>query len=97
MVANHGNDDEIAMAPFGSWTVFSSMVTDKRTIQPDLGYFSVIPYQPNESVLKHLDFLIDVKNDLEIYNIFCHSDQDVFYKISQIMWEEGDSYKEPST
>ena len=43
MAANHGNDDEIEMPPFRLWTVFSSMVTDTRTIQSDLDYFSVIP------------------------------------------------------
>ena len=69
------------------------MVTDKRTIQSDLDYFPVIPYPPNESVLKYyLDFLIDLKNDLEIDNRFCYSDQDVFYKISQIIRTEGDKY-----
>ena len=39
------------------------------------------------------DFLIDLKSDLEIDNIFCHRDQDVFYKISQVMWKEGDKNK----
>ena len=39
------------------------------------------------------DFLIDLKSDLEIDNIFWHKDQDVFYKISQIMWKEGDKNK----
>ena len=69
------------------------MVTDKCTIQSDLDYFLVIPYPPNGTVLKdYLDFLIDLKSNLEIYNIFCHNDQDVFYKISQ-MWKEGDYYR----
>ena len=94
MAANHSNDDEIEMPPFGSWTVFNSMVADQHAIQSDLDYFPVLPYAPNESVLKdYLDFLIDLKSDLEIDNIFCHSDQDVFYKISQIMWKNGDKYK----
>ena len=94
MAANHSNDDEIEMSPFGSWKVFNSMVTDKRTIQSDLDYFLVIPYPPKESVLKdYLDFLIDLKSDLEIDNIFCHIDQDMFCKILQIMWKEGDKYK----
>ena len=77
MVDNHSNDDEIEMPSLGSWTVFSSMVTDKHTIQSDLNYFPLIPHPPSESVLKdYLDFLIDLKSDL------CYSDQDVFYKIS---------------
>ena len=32
MAANYSNDDEIDMTPFGSWTVFNSVITDKRTI-----------------------------------------------------------------
>ena len=43
MAANRSNDDEIEMPPFKSWTVFKSMVTDKRTIQSDLDHFPVIP------------------------------------------------------
>ena len=65
---------------FASWTVFNSMVTDKCTIQSDLNYFPVIPYPPNEFSHQKI-FLIDVKCDLETDNIFCHSDQDVFYKM----------------
>ena len=41
LAANHSNDDEIEMPSFGSWTVFNSMVTDKRTIQSDIDYFPV--------------------------------------------------------
>ena len=97
MADNHSNDGEIEMPSLGLWSVFNSTVTAKRTIQTiqsDLNYFPLIPYAPNESVLKdYLDFLIDLKSDLEIDNIFCYSDQDVFYKISQIMWKEGDRYK----
>ena len=66
MAANQGNDDEREMPPFGSWTVFNSMVANKRIIQSDLDYFPVIPYPPNECVLKdYLDFLLDLKMDLE--------------------------------
>ena len=74
--------------------MFNSMVTDKHTIQSDLDYCPVTPYPQNESVLKdYLYFLIDLKRDLETDDIVCHSDQDVFYKISQTMWKEGDKYK----
>ena len=84
MAANHSNDDEIEMSPFGSRTMFNTVVTDKRTIQHGLDYFPVIPYPPNESDLKdYLDFFIDPKSDLETNNIFCQSDRDVIYKISQ--------------
>ena len=64
MVTNHSNNDEIEMPPFGLW--FNAVVTDKCTIQSDLDYFPVIPYPPNQSVLKdYLDFLIDLKGNLE--------------------------------
>ena len=50
-----------------------------HTTQSDLDYFPVTPYPPNESVLKdYLDFLLDLRSDLEIDKIFCHSNQDVF-------------------
>ena len=35
----------------------------------------------------HLDFLLDVKNDQNLNYIFCRSDQDVFYKLFQIIWK----------
>ena len=36
-------------------------------------------------------FLNNLKSDIEIGNIFCHSN--VFRKMSQVMWDEGDKYK----
>ena len=33
----------------------------------------------------YLDFSLDLKNDLKINHIFCHSGQDLFYKIPQII------------
>ena len=67
MASNHSNNDEIEMPPFGSWTVFNSMVTDNCTIQSDLDYFPVILYSTNESVLKdYICFLIELKSDLKV-------------------------------
>ena len=75
MTANNTDDDELEMPFFGSWTMFNSMVMDKHTTQTDLDYFLVIPYLPNGSVLKYyLDFLTDLKNNLETDNIFSHND-----------------------
>ena len=88
-LAANFTDDDIEMPPIGSWTVFNSMTTNTHTVQSDLDYFPVIPYPPKDSILKdYMDFLVDLKEDLEIQNIFCHSDQDVFYKMSQIIWKE---------
>lgn len=49
MAANHSNDDEIEMPPFGSETMFNSLVINTRTIQSDLVYVLVIPY-PKQQV-----------------------------------------------
>ena len=49
----------------------------------------VIPQPPSHNVCKYyLEFLLDLKIDLEINLVFCHSVQDVFYKISQINWKD---------
>ena len=67
MAANHSNNDDIEMPPLGSWTLLSSLVTDKLTTKYDLNDFSVIHYPPNESVFKdYLNLLIDFKIDLKI-------------------------------
>ena len=52
LAANHSNDDEVEMPPFGSGTVLNSMATNKRTIQSNLNFFLVILYPPNKSVFK---------------------------------------------
>ena len=74
MAANHSNDDEKEMRPFGPWTVFNSLVTDKGTIKYDLNYFQAILYPPNESVLKnYLAFLIGVNLKVIIsFNVPVH-------------------------
>ena len=42
---------------------------------------------PSDSGCKYyMDFLLDLL--LEINRIFCHSDQDVFYKTFQIIWKD---------
>ena len=89
MAVNHSNDDKIEMSPLRSSTVFNSMVTDNRAIQSDVHYFLVIPFPSNESVLKdYLDFLFDLKSGVKVDNILSH-DQDVLYKVSQIMRKKG--------
>ena len=39
LAANYSADDGLEMPPIGSWTVFNSKTTDKRTVQSDLDYF----------------------------------------------------------
>ena len=81
--------EDVPLPPLGSWTVFNSRISTKHTVKSDLDFLPVVPYPPNDSILKdYFDFLIDLKDDLKIDYIFCHSDQDVFYKLSQIMGKE---------
>ena len=55
----------------------------------ETGFLPVIPQLPSDSICKYyLDFLLHLKSDLEINHIFCRSDQEVFYKISQIIWKD---------
>lgn len=69
MDPNHTNNDEMITTPFGSW--FCTVVDDKCNIQSDLDYIAVIPYPPNESLLKdYLDFLITSKTNLVTDSIF---------------------------
>ena len=88
LTANLKSED-VPLPPPGSWTVFNSRISTKHTVKSDLDFHPVLSYPPNDSILKdYLDFLIDLKDDLKIDYNFSHSDQDVFYKISQIIWKE---------
>ena len=60
-----------------------------KTYKSENRFLPVIPQPPSDSVCKYyLNFLLDLKSDLEINHIFRHSDQDAFYKISQIIWKD---------
>ena len=65
----------------GSWKVFKSKTSNSKTFKSETRFLPVIPQPPSNSVCKYyLDFLLDLKSDLKINHIFCHSDQDIFYK-----------------
>ena len=68
------------------WTVFNSKTSNVKTHKSKTGFFPVKPQPRSDSGSKYyLDFLLDLKSDLEINHIFRHSDLDVFYKIFQII------------
>ena len=70
-----------------SWTDFSTKIADVGTCKSETGFLPVIPQPPNDNVCKYyLDFLINMKNDQNFSNIFCHNDHDVIYKLSRIIW-----------
>ena len=77
------SSEEPSYPSLGSWTVFNSKASNVKTYKSETGFFPVIPQPPSDSICKY--FLLDLKSDLEINQIFCHNDEDVFYKISQIM------------
>ena len=87
------SSEEPSCPPLGSWTVFNSKASNVKTYKSETGFLPVIPQPPSDSVCKYyLDFLLDLKSDLEINHIFCHSDQDIFSKISQIVWKDKNYY-----
>ena len=73
----------------GSWTVFNTKIYDVGTCKAETGFLPVIPQPPKDNVYKcYLDFLLNIRNDQNLSNIFCHNDHGVFYKLSQIIWIE---------
>ena len=84
---------DLSYPPLGSWTVFNSKASNAKIHKSETGFFPVNLQPPSDDVYKfYQDFLLDLKSDLEINHIFCHSDQDVFYKISQIIWKDKKYY-----
>ena len=83
------SSEEPSYPPLGSWTVLNSKTSNVKTYKSETRLLLIIPQPPSNSVCKYyLDSLLDLKSDLEINHIFCYIDQDVFYKISQIIWKE---------
>ena len=81
--------EEPSCPPLDSWTVFKSNTSNVKVYKPEAGFFLVISQPPSDRVFKYyFDFSLDPKSDLEIDHIFCHSNQDVFQKISQIIWKD---------
>ena len=51
--------------------------------------YQFIPQPPKDNVSKYyLEFLLDMNNDQNLNYISRHSGQDVFCKLSQIIWKE---------
>ena len=74
----------------GSWTVFNTKISDVGTCKSETRFLPIITQPPKTNICKcYLDFLLDTKSDQNLNYIFCHNDQDVFYKLSQIIWEEN--------
>ena len=67
--------EEHSYPPLGSWTVCNNKTSNVKMYKLETGFFVTIPQLPNDSVCKYcLDLLLDLKSDLEISHIFCHSD-----------------------
>ena len=60
----------------------NSKTSNVKTYESETVFFPIIPQPPSDSIGKYyLDILLDLKSDLEINHIFCHSDQDVSPKL----------------
>ena len=80
---------EPSYSRLGSWVLCNSKISNVKTYKSETGFLPVIPQPPSDTVCKYyLDFLLDLKSDLEINHIFCHNDQEVFYEIPQIIWKD---------
>ncbi len=78
----------------GSWTAFQKCVTESNQQKSVIEYMPVITESPNFSVCKnYLDVLRDIIEDLGLEFIFAHADEDVYAKLVQIIWKNGNHYK----
>ena len=63
--------------------------SDVATYRSESGFLPVVPQSTNNNACKYyLGFILDTKSDQNLNYIFCHSDQDAFYKPSEIIWKE---------
>ena len=66
--------EELFYPPLDSRTAFNSKTSNVEAYKSETGFFPGISQPPSNSVCKYyLDFLLDLKSDLEINHIFCHS------------------------
>ena len=66
----------------------NTKIFDVVTYISETGFLPVIPQPAKDNVYKnYLDFSLDIKSEQNLNYIFGHSDQDVFYKLSQIIWK----------
>ena len=89
IAASITSSEEPSCPRLGSWTVFISKTSNVKTYKSETGFLPVTSQPLSDSVCKYYsDFLLDLKSGLEINPIFYHSDQDVFCKISPIIWKD---------
>ena len=70
----------------GSRTVLNTKISDVGTCKSEAGFLPVIAQPPKDNVCKcYLDFLLNIKNDKNLSHNFSHNDEDVFYKLSQLI------------
>ena len=87
------NDDELPM--LGSWTCFNKFVSDVNYEAVVQKYLPVNPHPPEYPICKeYLDFLLEVIDELEIPFIFVHSDEMVYSKLCEILWQNKDIYNQ---
>ena len=89
------NTGENEDAMIGSWTDFKKQTTLASFDKSLLEYLPAVAQPPDYPVCKKfLDDLLNLLEDLNLGHIFCHSDEQVYAKLTQIMWKDPGLYKD---
>ena len=85
--------------PIGPWTNFMLQLSETEFHGMSLQYLPVIPQPVSDyAVLKsYLLFLNETTDNLEIKDIFAHSDEAVYSKLLKIIWSSGDEFKKSNS
>ena len=86
--------DGEAVEPIGSWTAFYKMISSYDPVKCIQEYLPVSPHPPEYPICKqYLDFLLEVIEDLALPYIFVHSDEAIYSKLCDILWQNKELYK----
>ena len=63
------------------------------TMKCKLEYIPVVPFPPTDNIVKwYMDMIIQLAEDLEINNVFVHTDEAIHSKMLMIMWLHEGKY-----
>ena len=86
------NDDHLPL--LGSWTAFRRAVSQKEHGKSVIEYLPIISQPPKYDVCKYyLDDINRIITDLELNHLFVHANEEVYARLTHIIWKHGDIYK----
>ena len=86
--------DGEAVEPIGSWTAFHKMISSSEPIKCVQEYLPVAPHPPEYPICKeYFDFLLEIIEDLDLPYMFVHSDEAIYSKLCDILWQNKDIYE----